>query len=188
MGIYLRATTFRRLNSFLFLVFLLCKTSFAQVVNADFLLFENKIFDESFKTIIFSKLNNNLSEPVLALNSTGKLKLQFDDLSEEAKYLRFSFIHYNRDGQKSLLTESDYINGFNFDHIPNYRNSFNTNQNYFNYELTFPNENIQPILSGNYLLVIYDNSNPEKIYLTQRFWITENTATLNAKIQRANDI
>lgn len=188
MGIYLRATTFRRLNSFLFLVFLLCKTSFAQVVNADSLLFENKIFDESFKTIIFSKLNNNLSEAVLALNSTEKLELQFDDLSDEAKDLSFTFIHYNRDGQKSILTESDYINGFNFDHIANYRNSFNTNQNYFHYELTFPNENIQPILSGNYLLVVYDNANPEKIYLTQRFWITENTATLNAKIQRANDI
>lgn len=187
MGIHLRAITFRRLITALLLVFLICKKSPAQVV-ADSLLFENKIFDESFKTIIFSKLNNNLSEPVLVANSTEKLKLQFDDLSEEPKDLSFTFIHYNRDGQKSMLTESDYIGGFNFDHIANYKNSFNTIQNYFHYELIFPNENIQPIISGNYLLVVYDNSNPEKIYLTQRFWITENTASINAKIQRANDI
>lgn len=187
MGIHLRAITFRRLITVLLLVFLICKKSPAQVV-ADSLLFENKIFDESFKTIIFSKLNNNLSEPVLVANSTEKLKLQFDDLSEEPKDLSFTFIHYNRDGQKSMLTESDYIGGFNFDHIANYKNSFNTIQNYFHYELIFPNENIQPIISGNYLLVVYDNSNPEKIYLTQRFWITENTASINAKIQRANDI
>lgn len=187
MGIHLRAIAFRRLIALLLLVFLICTKSPAQVV-ADSLLFENKIFDESFKTIIFSKLNNNLSEPVLALNSTEKLKLQFDDLSEEPKDLSFTFIHYNRDGQKSILTESDYIGGFNFDHIANYKNSFNTIQNYFHYELIFPNENIQPIISGNYLLVVYDNSNPEKIYLTQRFWITENTASINARIQRANDI
>jgi hypothetical protein len=152
------------------------------------LLFENKIFDESFKTIIFSKLNNNLSEPVLVLNSNEKLKLQFDDLSEEPKDLSFTFIHFDRDGKRSVLTESDYLNGFNFDHLANFKNSFNTTQNYFHYELTIPNENIQPIISGNYLLVVYDNANPEKIYLTQRFWITENTATLNGKIQRANDI
>jgi hypothetical protein len=152
------------------------------------LLFENKIFDESFKTIIFSKLNNDLSEPVLALNSNEKLKLQFDDLSEEPKDLSFTFIHFDRDGKRSVLTESDYLNGFNFDHLANFKNSFNTTQNYFHYELTIPNENIQPIISGNYLLVVYDNANPEKIYLTQRFWITENTATLNGKIQRANDI
>ena len=188
MGIHLRAITFRRLITAISVVLLFCSQSFAQVVTSDSLLFENKIFDESFKTIIFSKLNNNLSEPVLALNSNEKLKLQFDDLSEEAKDLSFTFIHYDRDGKKSILTESDYISGFNFDHILNYKNSFNTIQNYYHYELTIPNENIQPIISGNYLLVVYDNSNPEKVYLTQRFWITENTATLSTKVQRANDI
>lgn len=188
MGIHLRATAFRRLISILLLSFLLCTNLYAQVISSDSLLFENKIFDESFKTIIFSKLSNNLSEPVLALNSNEKLKLQFDDLSEEPKDLSFTFIHFDRDGKRSVLTESDYLNGFNFDHLANFKNSFNTTQNYFHYELTIPNENIQPIISGNYLLVVYDNANPEKIYLTQRFWITENTATLNGKIQRANDI
>ncbi|MEN9331539.1 MAG: hypothetical protein RLZZ94_629 [Bacteroidota bacterium] len=188
MGIYLRATTIRRLITALSVALLFCSQLFAQVVTSDSLLFENKIFDESFKTIIFSKLTNNLSEPVLTLNSNEKLKLQFDDLSEESKDLSFTFIHYDRDGKKSILTESDYISGFNFDHILNYKNSFNTIQNYYHYELTIPNENIQPIISGNYLLVVYDNSNPEKIYLTQRFWITENTATLSTKVQRANDI
>jgi len=188
MGIHLRATAFRRLISTLLLSFLLCTNLYAQVISSDSLLFENKIFDESFKTIIFSKLNNNLSEPVLALNSNEKLKLQFDDLSEDPKDLSFTFIHFDRDGKRSVLTESDYLNGFNFDHLANFKNSFNTTQNYFHYELTIPNENIQPIISGNYLLVVYDNANPEKIYLTQRFWITENTATLNGKIQRANDI
>jgi ribosomal 50S subunit-recycling heat shock protein len=188
MGIYLRAITFRRLIIALSLALLFCSQLFAQVVTSDSLLFENKIFDESFKTIIFSKLNNNLSEPVLALNSNEKLKLQFDDLSEETKDLSFTFIHYDRDGKKSNLTESDYINGFNFDHILNYKNSFNTIQNFYHYEIIIPNENIQPIISGNYLLVVYDNSNPEKVYLTQRFWITENTATLSTKVQRANDI
>lgn len=188
MGIHLRATAFRRLISILLLSFLLCTNLYAQVISSDSLLFENKIFDESFKTIIFSKLNNNLSEPVLVLNSNEKLKLQFDDLSEEPKDLSFTFIHFDRDGKRSVLTESDYLNGFNFDHLANFKNSFNTTQNYFHYELTIPNENIQPIISGNYLLVVYDNANPEKIYLTQRFWITENTATLNGKIQRANDI
>ena len=188
MGIHLRATAFRRLISILLLSFLLCTNLYAQVISSDSLLFENKIFDESFKTIIFSKLSNNLSEPVLALNSNEKLKLQFDDLSEEPKDLSFTFIHFDREGKRSVLTESDYLNGFNFDHLANFKNSFNTTQNYFHYELTIPNENIQPIISGNYLLVVYDNANPEKIYLTQRFWITENTATLNGKIQRANDI
>ena len=188
MGIHLRATAFRRLISILLLSFLLCTNLYAQVISSDSLLFENKIFDESLKTIIFSKLNNNLSEPVLVLNSNEKLKLQFDDLSEEPKDLSFTFIHFDRDGKRSVLTESDYLNGFNFDHLANFKNSFNTTQNYFHYELTIPNENIQPIISGNYLLVVYDNANPEKIYLTQRFWITENTATLNGKIQRANDI
>jgi hypothetical protein len=188
MGIHLRATAFRRLISILLLSFLLCTNLYAQVISSDSLLFENKIFDESLKTIIFSKLNNNLSEPVLVLNSNEKLKLQFDDLSEEPKDLSFTFIHFDRDGKRSVLTESDYLNGFNFDHLANFKNSFNTTQNYFHYELTIPNENIQPIISGNYLLVVYDNANPEKIYLTQRFWITENTATLNGIIQRANDI
>jgi hypothetical protein len=163
-------------------------SSLAQSVTADSLLFQNKIFDDNFKSIILSKDNNELSEPVLELNSSDKLKLQFDDLSDEVKELSYTFIHYDRSGKKSPLTESDYIKGFYFDHITDYKSAFNTIQNYFHYELSFPNENIQPLISGNYLLVVYDNTNPDKIYLTQRFWVTENTATITASIHRANDV
>ncbi len=187
MGVNLRAIISRKLILSLS-ISIISMSSIAQTISADTILFENKIFDESFKTIILSAEGNNFTEPVLLLNSNDKIKLQFDDLSDEVKELSFTIIHYDRNGKKSLLTESDYLKGFYFDHITNYKNSFNTIQNYFHYELTFPNENIQPIISGNYLLVVYDNANTEKIYLTQRFWITENNASITASIHRANDI
>ncbi|MFM7015251.1 MAG: DUF5103 domain-containing protein [Bacteroidota bacterium] len=188
MGIYLRAAFSRRLIVVIALLIASTSTGRSQIISNDSLSYENKVFDESFKTIIFSKENNDLSDPVLSLNSGEKLKLQFDDLSEDVKDLSFTFIHFDRNGKKSILSENDYIKGFNFDHVSKYKAAFNTIQNFFHYELTFPNENIEPIISGNYLLVVYDNANPDKIYLTQRFWITENTATITASILRANDI
>ncbi len=80
---------------------------------------------------------------------------------------------------------NDYINGFPYDEVENYSFSLNTMVDYVHYELDFPNADMMPKLSGNYLLIVYgENQDLENMYFTRRFMITEGTASINASVPR----
>ncbi len=156
--------------------------------NPTFLRYENHVYNKNIKTIIFEKTGIPLSDPVINLGSDAKLTLSFDDLDDEMIDYSYRIIHCDKNWQPSVLSESDYAGGFITDHISNYKHSFNTIQRYYHFTLEFPNENLYPLISGNYIMVVYDNSDPDKIILTRRFWVVENIASIEASIHRATEI
>ena len=69
--------------------------------------------------------------------------------------------------------QSEYIDGFFENRIEDYEFSFNTLQKYTNYQLVFPEEYLQPILSGNYIISVFINNNPNEVVLQKRFMIID---------------
>lgn len=160
----------------------------ADYFEPSFLRFENHIYKESIKTPIFERLGLSLSDPVLQLGTTDVLQLSFDDLSEDATDYGYRLIHCTKDWQPSVLSENDFTGGFFTGIISKYRPSFNTTHSYFHYTLDFPNDQMQVLLSGNYLMVVFENAEPEKIVLTQRFLVVENLVNIETNIHRATDV
>lgn len=156
--------------------------------NPIFLRYENHIYKESIKTPILERLGLSLSDAVLQLGTTDVIQLSFDDLSEDATDYGYRIIHCTKDWQPSVLSENDYTGGFNTGIISKYRPSFNTTHSYFHYTLDFPNEQMQVLLSGNYLLVVFENSDPDKLVLTQRFLVVENLVSIESNIHRSTDV
>jgi hypothetical protein len=156
--------------------------------NSSFLRYENHIYKESIKTPILERLGFSLSDPVLQLGNTDVLQLSFDDLSEDAADYGYRIIHCTKDWQPSVLSENDYTDGFYTGIISKYRPSFNTTHSYFHYTLDFPNEQMKVLLSGNYLMVVFENAEPDKIVLTQRFLVVENLVNIESNIHRATDV
>ena len=146
------------------------------------IIYKDSIFYENIKTVLCKKEDQELSTPIINLNSQEKLLISFDDLGEEKKEYFFTIIHCNSNWSKSDLITSEYIYGFTNEPIIDYEFSFNTIQEYTHYKFEFPNNNMKPIISGNYILQIYEEN---KIIAQKRFMVLDSKVNLEAKIRKA---
>ncbi len=166
-----------------FIIFLIitffCRISFSQNN-----IFYDMIFKDSIKTVQLENISGNFSYPVIKLNSNEKLKLSFDDLNSENKVFdyQYTIIHCNADWTKSNLIFDDYCSGFEENNIYNYENSFNTLIDYVHFSLKIPNNDINFKLSGNYILMVYQNYNKNDTVLTKRFCVTENQTVIEGQV------
>jgi hypothetical protein len=103
------------------------------------------------------------------------LSLHFDDLGPEVRPFRFTVIHCESDWSTTPdLPVSDYIAGFQDEKIDRFEYSYNTTTPYIHFTATLPTPDMQLKLSGNYLLVVYDED-PEKVVFTRRFMVMESS-------------
>ena len=154
----------------------------------DYLRFEDHTYVDYVKTALLENEGQAMSNPIISLNGTDKLRLQFDILDPEIMDVSYRIIHCDPDWKASVLSESDFIEGFYSDHITDYKHSMNTIQEYWHYELLFPNQQMKPVLSGNYLLIVFKSENTDSILLTRRFYVTEQLVEIQSNIHRATII
>jgi hypothetical protein len=150
----------------------------------DSILFTNHVYNEKIKTVQIYKEGWNLSYPVIRLNSNEKLVFGFDLLDDVSETFYYTFIHCDKDWQKSDIFPDDYMEGDRDIPFENYTNSFNTTVSYTHYDLTFPNERAKLKLSGNYILKIFSPDKPDEPAITQRFIVTEDAVKINILTHR----
>jgi hypothetical protein len=139
--------------------------------------------DQNIVTVLFHPVGYPLKEPLLNLNSQQQLQLSFDDLSNQYTNYHYTIIHCTSDWKTSQLSPMDYISGYMEGNISQYQFSFNTRTPYVHYTLLFPSDAMRPKLSGNYLLEVYLNNGGEKqIILTRRFFVVEQSVSVEAKV------
>lgn len=139
--------------------------------------FTNSVYDEYIRTITFEINNLPTNFPVISLNGSERLVLKFDDLLNEERNYYYRILHCNWDWTPSNLKEYDYINGFNDERLRNYEYSVGTKIPFIHYWQEFPNRDTKFKVSGNYLLVIYEESIDYPI-LTRRFVISESVVSI----------
>ncbi len=146
--------------------------------------FDNNVFDKRIKTVQLYKEGWNLSYPVITLNSDEKLLLNFDLMGDRIDTYYYTFIHCDKDWNKSEIFPNEYLDGFPENQIDDFRHSFNTTVNYIHYKLLFPNDRVKIGLSGNYILFVYPYDKPDNPAITLRFVIAENIAGINIDTHR----
>ncbi|MCU0471923.1 MAG: DUF5103 domain-containing protein [Bacteroidales bacterium] len=146
--------------------------------------YTNSVLDNRIKTVQLYKEGWNLSYPVIKLNSDEKLILQFDLLDNQIESYDYTFIHCDKDWNRSDIFNNTYLEGFPDNQIEDVRPSFNTTVNYTHYKIIFPNDRIRFTLSGNYIVCVYPYGKPDKPVLIQQFVITENGAGINISTHR----
>ena len=144
-------------------------------------------YNDNAQTVLLHPVGDSLAKPIIPLNDMmGKLHLQFDVFANDAPYMYYTFIHCNNDWtQQSDIQQIEYLSGFESDDIENYSFSLNTMVDYVHYDLVFPTEDMTPKISGNYLLIVFENElTLENIYFTRRFMIVDDKANFNVNIPR----
>ncbi len=145
---------------------------------------ENRIFKEEIQTVLFHREGWELSYPVIELNGPDRLLIRFDDLSDVASNFCYTIIHCDSRWFPTPMPRDDYILGMDHPQISNYEFSYNTYQGFVHYSLILPNEDLQPRLSGNYILYVYENFDYNQPVLTRRFVIAEKQVHIDAEVKR----
>jgi len=142
---------------------------------------KNSFYD--IRTILLYNSKNEMSLPIINLNSEEKLELRFDDLTTNISNFFVTIEHFDSNWKKSNLLKSEYVEGFIKDEIINYDYSFNTLQEYIHYNYIFPSENLKPTISGNYKLKVFDNYG-DTIF-SRKFMVLEKKINLDVNIKKA---
>lgn len=150
-----------------------------------YLRFEDYTYHKDIRTVILEKEGDPMSMPVIALGTGEKLILSFDLLQEEPADLAYTLVHCGFDWKPSQIGENEYLEGFFSEQLFDYRHSQNTLQNYWHYRMSVPGEQMRPVLSGNYLIVVYAHPQRDSILLTRRLVITDNKVAISPQIHRA---
>ncbi len=150
--------------------------------------FETKSFVKEIQTIRIENPDKKPYYPVIELGSQGKINLSFDDLSPEISSYSYTIIHCNADWTKSSLNESEYLEGLRTGFISDYKTSINTFFSYTHYELTFPNNDIQFKVSGNYVVLIFKDNDTEHPVLSACFSVVSTQVGIKANVTSMTEI
>ncbi len=139
------------------------------------------------KTMKILKEGDFMSPPSIRLGSDERVIISFDEWSEDYSDLQYRLVHCDADWKPSGLLESEYLHSFNIADIDDWAFSSNTFVHYVNYKIVVPNEDMAPLLSGNYILQIFERDNPDETLGEARFSIYEHSADLDGKVTTQTD-
>ena len=142
----------------------------------------DSIYKNNIVTVRLYNAGNQLTMPVLNLNSNDQVELHFDDLDADVKYYYYTYQLCNSDWKPANLGQFDYIKGFTQSRITNYRFSSVAHTRYTHYQALLPDRSTFPSRSGNYLLKVYLDGDTAKLAFTKRLMIVDNKAAIAARV------
>jgi hypothetical protein len=150
--------------------------------------YRTNILRDDIKTLQIRVADEFISTPYIELNGDKQIEINFDALHHVDERFAYSIIHCNADWKKSTLTPIEYMRGFQQVSIDDYATSFNTTTHYANYNLRLPNENVQLLVSGNYVVRVFNEDDPDEIALTACFSVVEPLVEIDASVSGNTDI
>ena len=128
------------------------------------------------------------SDPFIELGGENRIEVNFDAFNPGFGRYAYNLVHCNADWTQSNLSPIEYMNGFQGSTIEDFANAMGTTVQYTNYRLLFPNDDVQPKVSGNYALQVYNEDDPSQIVFTACFSIFEPMVSVAATVSGNTDI
>ncbi|MCM1291893.1 MAG: DUF5103 domain-containing protein [Prevotella sp.] len=157
--------------------------SFGQGNNSTF----TQIFDSSFRTLRVENPDDFYTLPVIRLNTNDRLVISFDEMGDDFSLLEYRLLHCNFDWTQSSLIDSEFLPSFNSAKVEDYAFSSNTYIHFVNYRIEIPNQQISPLISGNYLLQVYREGEPDDVVLQARFKVSEEAILISGEASAITD-
>lgn len=142
----------------------------------------DSIYKTNIKTVQLHNYGNQLTLPIINLNTNEQVELHFDDLAGNVEYYYYTFQLCDKDWRPVNISPFDYLKGFTQMRINNYRFSSIAFTKYTHYQAILPEKNSYPIRSGNYLLKVFLNGDTSKLAFTKRLLVVDNKSTISARI------
>lgn len=147
-----------------------------------------RIYHPAFKSLQVEVEGRRMMPPVISLNSDDRILISFDEIADERRYMRYELIHCDASWRPEGLVDSEFLDGFNQGDVDDFDYSRATTVHYVNYRIAIPNAQMRPLISGNYLVRVYPEDDPETTLLTARFSISEDSMTISGDVSSRTDI
>lgn len=147
---------------------------------------KDMIYDDSIKTVSLYRTGWETGYPFIGLSSSATLTCSFDRLGTEYPSYQYTIIHCDRNWQPSALIKSDYVDILGDIEIIDVEPSGNTQVDYVHYSFSFPNEDLDIKISGNYIVKVFENYDQTKPVIEKRFTVVENLVTISMNAQRTS--
>ena len=137
---------------------------------------EDLTYESQIKTVrVYPQSTDAQSQLLPAVTKLGNwaLVLEFDDFQNQRDNYYARVIHCNQDWTKSSLSDLDFMPQYNEFPLLDFNFSLDTHVPYVHYTFRLPAVK----LSGNYVLVVYRNSDRSDIVLSKRFMVYESRVT-----------
>lgn len=118
------------------------------------------------------------SLPILPMRSSQQLTLEFDLMEPTGRPLSIYFEHADRQWRRDL-SPSRFMESFVNDQLTDYRTSRSTDLPYVHYTYRFPNDDIRFRISGNYVVKVTEQGQPDEVLFERAFFLTENAGSLS---------
>lgn len=126
--------------------------------------------------------------PIIRLATPDEVEISFDELTHEYHRYTYKITHCNADWTPSGLFDTDYLQGFNDNVIEDYQNSLNTTMLYTHYRFTLPNDEVQLLLPGNYMVGIYGEDSDDTPVAQACFSVIQPKVGVSAEVTSNTDI
>lgn len=142
----------------------------------------DSVYMSNIQTVRLYLQGNQLSFPVINLNSDQRLELHFDDLEGGYKNYYYSFQLCNFDWSPAAMMPLQYTQGFTQNRINDYKFSFAALTRYTHYKAIIPQSNSLPTKAGNYILRVYLNGDTSQIAFTKRMLVLNNKSGIIGRV------
>ncbi len=147
------------------------------------------IFHPSFRTLKVTLEGDEFAPPVLTLRDRNShVTVSFDEIADDRRFMRYELVHCDALWRPEGLVASEFLDGFNEGVVEDYDFSRATLVHYVHYTISIPNREVRITQAGNYLLRVYDESDPDETLLQARFGVSDFSARVMADVSSRTDI
>lgn len=164
-----------RLVGFVFSLFLFDSLNAAEP-------YRTEAFDEAVRSVQLRVNDNWRNPPVLRLGKDDRLTIDFDILTGELPMFYYTIEHCDMNWNESGLSTTEFMKGFNKVDIEDYATSYNTLTEYVHYRISLPNDRFQPLISGNYVVKVFDYDHPDSPVVTACFSVSEDQVRIAGEV------
>ena len=143
----------------------------------------------SLRTLSVVPERDALATPVVNIAVPGDVvRVSFDELADEERYLRYSLEHCDARWEAEGLVDSEFMDSFNEEQVEDVNHSQATVVGYVNYSFTVPGPGMQLTEPGNYLVKVWDERDPDTIIATARVGVCDYSVPVSAEVSPVTDI
>ena len=147
--------------------------------------YEDGVYRDYIKSVKLHIHGLALTQPIATLGVREALFLSFDELGGQGTRYYYTVIHCDRYWKPTQeLLPFDYLGGNREGEIRDYEISSGTYQHYLHYYVAIPNDDVEWRISGNYLLVVYEEGQEDYPVLTRRFMVIDPRAKILPEVVR----